>query len=602
MKIGYAFSDHIKTEKIRRRQYKEPGFRPRSVVLVFIGLFLCAVLIVKLISIQVVNGEYYRSLSDSNRIRTSIIHAPRGIILDRKGTPLVYNLPGFRRIEHTASDSGSPKTVLLSHDEAIERIARGERGIEIDSLRQYPYKEATSHILGYVGQISAEQIKQERFKEYNSTDLLGKDGIEEQYESILRGENGKQLIEVDAMGNPVRTLGQTEPISGKDIRLTIDIHLQEKTYDAMKSVLKGAAIVSTPKGEILSLISKPSYDPNLFTLDSSYKTASDSGYTDISEIILDSENQPLLNRAISGVYPPASTFKIITSAAGLEEGLIDEDFTVTDNGVITIGPYSFSNWYYTQYGRKEGPINVVRSLARSNDIFFYKLAEMLTVDKLSKHAKQFGVGETLGIDLSGEAKGILPTQEWKKRQIGEQWYLGDTFIYGIGQGYLLATPLQVNSWTEIVANGGTLYQPHLLYTGKDEIIRKDFLKDETVRLLQQGMIEACSQGGTAYPLFNVVVENKHLPIDNENYFEVEASSVSAKMNLKEARRVQVACKTGTAEHGGEKTPPHSWITVYAPSENPEVVVTVLVESGGEGSAVAAPIAKKILEAYFSEKR
>jgi penicillin-binding protein 2 len=591
MKIGHAFTDHIKTEKIRSRHYEEKTQGVRFFVLPVLMLLFSGILLLKLFSLQVANGEYYRSLSDSNRIRTTIIHAPRGVIMDRNGVPLVFNQPGFRKVENK-------KTILLSRDEAMARLANGERGIEIDSLRQYPYKDALGHAIGYVGQIAPQQLGTLKYSLYDPTDLVGKSGIEQEYEEILRGVNGKQLIEVDAMGKPVRTLGQTEPISGKDIRLTIDIRLQEAAFKAMTQVKKGAVLVSTPTGEILSMVSKPSFDPNLFTQELGYKAASESGYLKVSDILTDGTNQPLLNRAISGVYPPGSTFKIITAAAGLEEKVIDGKFTVTDNGIIKIGPYSFTNWYFTQYGRTEGPVNVVKGIARSNDIFFYKLAQLLDVEKISRNAAEFGVGEKLGIDLAGEEEGILPTKDWKKEHVGEVWYLGDTFIYGIGQGFLLSTPLQVNTWSEIIANGGSLYRPHLLEKN-NQVLQNKFLRKDTVRLVREGMIKACSTGGTAYPLFNFTVNNPDLQVNNQDIFPVEKSSVSAKLNYEDMRRIQVACKTGTAQHGDEKTLPHAWLTAFAPAHKPEIVVTVLVESGGEGSTVAAPIAKKILEAYFS---
>lgn len=569
----------------------------RPIFLLLLGTFFAGILLIKLASIQIVNGEYYRSLSDSNRIRTTIIYAPRGIIMDRNGIPLVFNQPGFRKIENK-------KPVLLGRDEAVARIAKGERGIEIDSLRQYPYKEAMSHVLGYVGQVSPEQLQQKQFSLYDPTDFVGKAGIEQRYEEVLKGINGKQLIEVDAMGNPIRTLGQTEPISGRDIQVTLDAKLQEAVYKAMKGVAKGTVIVSTPQGEILSMVSKPSFDPNLFTLDASYKAATESGYTKVSDILLDGQNQPLLNRSISGTYPPGSTFKIVTAASGLEQRVIDGKFIIQDNGIIRIGPYSFSNWYYTQYGRTEGPVNVVKGIARSNDIFFYKLAEMLTVDRLSKTAAEFGVGRELGIDLAGEEKGILPTKEWKQKTIGEPWYLGDTFIYGIGQGYLLATPLQVNTWSEVIANGGTLFKPHILKQ-KNEALHHRFLDEDTVQLVRDGMVNACATGGTAYPLFEFKVQNPKLTTDNKNFLPASIASTSAQSSqsaqLKNYVKIPIACKTGTAQHGGEKTLPHAWLTGFAPAYDPEIVVTVLVESGGEGSQVAAPIAKKVFEAYFTSK-
>ena len=292
---------------------------------------------------------------------------------------------------------------------------------------------------------------------------------------------------------------------------------------------------------------------------------------------MDSDNQPLLNRAIGGTYPPGSTFKLIVAAAGLEDKVIDSNFTIQDTGILSLGSFSFSNWYFTQYGRTDGEVNIVKAIQRSNDIFFYKLAGLVGVDKLSQFAEKFGLGKKLGIDLTGEQSGIVPTEEWKKQTVGENWYLGDTYHYGIGQGYLLTTPLQVNYWTQIIANGGIGYGPHLLKThlspsGENSKLKtQKFLSNETVSLIKEGMIKACSPGGVAWPLFGFKVKDKE---------------------------IKIACKTGTAQHGGEDTMPHAWITLFAPADNPEIIITVLSESSGEGSNVTAPIAKKILEEWF----
>lgn len=598
MKHGLAFGDHIRTEKVKRRNYDDTTTRPLRVRWYMFPLSLVIVggtLLFNLFFVQIIQGDYYQKLSDSNRIRSQTIHAPRGVIFDRNGTPLVYNTPGFLLVKNCdPNEAEKCKTTHLSQEQALSLIAKGSHDVEVSSLREYRYKEATSHVLGYIGQISEEELKIPEYNGYLGTDWVGKSGIERQYEQQLRGIAGKELIEVDAMGQRVRSLGQTDPIPGQDVIVTLDMKVQNAAYDAAKDVKKGAIVVSKPNGEILAMVSKPSFDPNLFTLDETYKASTESGYTEISKILTDGENQPLLNRPVEGVYPPASTFKIITSAAGLENKVIDRNFRMKDTGILTVGEFSYANWYYTQYGKTEpGEMDVQVALARSNDIFYYKLAEMVTLEKLIKMADNFGVGKQLGIDLGGESKGLLPTKEWKKENIGEGWYLGDTYHYGIGQGFLLATPLQVNTWAEIIANGGTLYQPRLIKNGEAHALSQDFLSNETIDLVRGGMVKSCSEGGVAYPLYNFKVQNEKLEIDGKNF--IQDASGSAKMT-----RIPVACKTGTAQHGGEETPPHSWITLFAPAYKPEIVITVLVDSGGEGSATAAPIAKKVLVAYFGK--
>lgn len=591
IKPGVAFPDYISLEKPHfRRQFDDKMNNPlRGFLLPLLIILVLGFLFFRLFSLQIVQGPYYRRLADNNRTRTVVIHAPRGIIFDRNGTPLVFNIPGFRRQENG-------KTKLLSQDEAVSLLSKNEK-LDIDSLRQYPYKDAMSHVLGYVGQISESELKDPKFEGYRGGDIIGKFGIEAEYEQILKGEDGRQLVEVDSLGRTVRKLGQTDAVSGQDIILTLDANIQKAAFEATKDVKKGAVIVSTPTGEILALVSKPSFDPNFFTQGLDYKVATDSAYPDVSAILADSKNQPLLNRAISGTYPPGSTFKLVNAAAGLEGGVIDENFQVLDTGTFSVGAFSFSNWYFTQYGKTEGEVNVVRAIKRSNDIFFYHLAEKVGVDGLSAEAKKFGLGNVLGIDLSGETAGIVPDDGWKKRVVGEQWYLGDTYHYGIGQGYLLTTPLQVNGWTQAIANGGKLYQPHLLKSQKSEVISQKLLSQKNFSLIREGMIESCSTGGVAWPLFEFRVKNEKLRVDGKNFIEVPEATTSA--SFSEYRKVSVACKTGTAQHGGENDIPHAWITLFAPAYNPEIVVTVLSEESGEGSNVAAPIAKKILEEWFS---
>ncbi len=597
MKPGVAFGDHIKTEKIPKRGGRSyDGFRFRAYIFPLLIFITGIILLLRLVTLQMFKGSYYRSLSDSNRIRTSIIHAPRGVIFDRNNKPLVYNVPGYRQ-------TVGKKTTLLTQEKALAGIAKGEKNIEIDSLRQYPLKEAAAHILGYVGQVSPEQLRTSLYRDYRFTDIVGKSGIEEQYERLLKGVDGKQLFEVDVSGKEMRKLGQTDPLAGQDVTLTVDSVLQQAAYTALADIKKGVVIASTPDGQILAMVSKPTFDPNLFTMGTTYK-ASSSSYQNLEAILLDGQNQPLLNRAIGGVYPPGSTFKIVTAASGLENRVFDKNFTVNDTGILHIGEYSFSNWYYTQYGRTEGEVDIVKAISRSNDTFFYKAAEMINVDRLSHTAGDFGIGRVLGIDLSGEEKGVLPTKTWKKENVGEGWYLGDTFIYGIGQGFLLTTPLQVNVFTQAVANGGTLYKPHFLKQLRPEIEKKNLLHAQNTALIHEGMIKSCSTGGVAWPFFDFKVKNAALRVDGKNILASPQATHSASSgqasDLKDFRKVTVACKTGTAQHGDEHTLPHAWITLFAPAYNPQIVVTVLAESSGEGSNIAAPVARKVLEAYFTQ--
>lgn len=594
-KIGHAFPESITTGKNKRRNYNNNGKLPGMRNFIIPGILIIGVCVVlfRLFFIQVVQGSYYKNLSDGNRIKTIIIHAPRGTIFDRNGKPLVFNTPGFREVK-------DEKIKLLTNEEAIKLLANGEKNLEIDSLRDYPHKDSMGHVLGYLGQLSPEDLKKEEYKNYIPTDLVGKMGIEAQYEDFLKGQDGKQLVEINSMGEHIRKLGETDPIPGRNITLTIDLDLQKTAYKEMGSVKKGAVVATTPRGEVLALVSKPSFDPNLFTQGESYKIATSSGYQSASEILNDSSNQPFLNRAISGLYPPGSTFKIITSAAGLQNDIIDTKYIVKDTGVVKIGEFSFANWFFTNYGRTDGDVNVVKGIARSNDIFFYKLAEKVGLTRLSRMADDFGAGKVLGIDLPGEAKGNVPTDAWKRKVIGEQWYLGDTFHYGIGQGYLLSTPLEVNAWSQIIAANGTLYKPYLLKDMGDEILNKNFLDKKTIDPIRAGMRDSCSAGGVAFSFFDFKVKNKNLKIDGKNFFEVPAATTSA--GFEDYRKISVACKTGTAQQGGEKDLPHSWITLFAPAHDPEIVLTVLAEESGEGSQVAGPIATKILTEYFKNKK
>ena len=409
--------------------------------------------------------------------------------------------------------------------------------------REYLLGEAAGQVIGYVG-LPAQAGESDR-------ESVGQEGLEKYYDDQLRGVPGGILEETDAVGQVIRQISRSEPQAGNNLATTIDAGLQQQAYTLLAG-RKGAVVASDPNsGEILALVSSPGFNPS-----------------QVAKYLTDPD-LPLFNRALGGEYPPGSVFKIITAAAALEEHKIDESTQIEDTGVINIGPYQYTNWYFTQYGRKEGWINIVAALKRSNDTFFYRLGEMLGIRALADWAKWFGVGNLTGIDLAGEAAGVMPEPDWKSSVKQEDWYLGDTLISAIGQGDILMTPLQVNQMTSLIAGQGKACRPHLV--GEADCQNLD-ISQSTLNLIIQGMNQVTQAGGTAFPFFDFPV--------------------------------RVAGKTGTAEFGpasaGQAAKTHAWFTAFAPADKPNIVVTVLLEGGGEGSAEAAPVAKDLLTYWFDQ--
>lgn len=585
VRIGPAFSDSVSTGKLRRRRDTKGILTPEilSVLPIICLVLVLGFFLVRLFNLQVLRSDYYRGLSDENRLRSVVIPAPRGIIFDRHGNPLVQNSPAFKTLDE------NEKVQFISEDEALERISNGEE-IVSDVQRKYVHSDAFAHVVGYIGQISQEERTKHEFQGYALTDFVGKMGLEQQYEQLLHGRNGRELYEVDSRGEKIRFLGKDEPVAGENIHTTLDIELQNAVHEAMKEASKGAVVVSDPRdGGILALYSKPTFDPNLFTHNREYTSVGP--YSSIEEVLLDGDNQPQLNRAISGVYPPASTYKLVSAMAALETDAMQIDTLIKDTGILRVGEFSYGNWYYLQHGGTDGDVDVITAIERSNDIYFYEAADATGIEELSAWSQKFGLGQKLGIDIAGEQAGTMPDKAWKQKVIGEPWYMGDNFNTGIGQGYVLATPLQVNMFTLPFANEGVLYQPHII-KDKKKVLRSDFIQQKNIDAIREGMRRSCDPAnGVAFPFFDFTVKNDSLPLDGRNFTEVSASD-KGRMT-----KVTVGCKTGTAESGGGRLP-HAWITVIAPYYDPEIVVTVLVETAGEGSAIAAPIAKQILEAYF----
>ncbi len=329
---------------------------------------------------------------------------------------------------------------------------------------------------------------------------------------------------------------------------------------------KGTVIAMKPKtGEILTLVSTPSFNPQVFENDSQ---------TEIKKYLKD-PTHPLFNRATEAAYPPGSIFKLYIATGALEEKKIDEDYKIVDTGEIEAGPLKFGNWYFLQYGKTDGEVNIVKGIQRSNDIFFYKIGSLLGPERMKYWAERFGFDRRTDLPLE-QAEGMIPSPYWKAEVIKDRWYLGDTYNLSIGQGFLLVTPIQVAQSTAAFANNGILCSPQLLKNPPPKCKNLNISK-KTLDLMHEGMKQACATGGTGWPLF-----------------DFSTATGSAK--------ISVSCKTGTAESQSKESQPHAWITTYAPSENPEVVVTVLVENGGEGSSVAGPIAKEVLKEYFVRNR
>ena len=536
----------------------------RRTFFLFLVLLICMsflLLLIRLFTLTVVKGDYYRRLSEANRIREIPIEPKYGAIRDRKGFILAENIPA----------------VVSSTEEYIR------------SERVYYFPEETAHLIGYRQLADKKDIE----TDYCSRKLLinervGKKGVEKLFDCELRGTPGKKLIEVNAGGEQEDVLAVIPPTDGKIIQLAIDIELQRAAFIALKGK-KGVVIVMKPTtGELLAFVSSPSFDPTFF----------ERGDIRVSELF-NNEEKPLLNRITEGVYPPGSIFKPIVATGGLEEGIFTENTMVQDEGFVMAGTLRFGNWYFLQYGKTDGQVNMVKALQRSNDIYFYRLGEKMGPKKIQTWAEKFGLGTPVDIGFE-EVEGILPSPFWKSEVLKEQWYTGDTYNYSIGQGYLSTTPLQMAFALEPFGNNGVQCKPQLLKGVKPEC-RKLPIKQSTLDLINEGMKRACSTGGTGWPLFDFKIQNLEATRKKlEGITGEKRASMEAALNRDPSYSIpiQVSCKTGTAESHAKSGIPHAWIQAFAPSEKPEIAITVLVEEGGQGSDVAAPIARDILKTYF----
>jgi len=496
------------------------GFR--FYLMYFILLVFFLFLVLELFKKTVLSHRYYVKLAEANRLHEEVVIAARGIFFDRESNILVQN----------------------KQDE--------KHGFK----RQYLYPQATAHVLGYLS--LPEQVN---LKDYtcgvppSPNQYVGKIGLEKAFECQLRGEAGKVVYEVDAQENKTRELARKNPKRGKNLNLSISLAMQKKAKELFGN-LKGAAVASNPQtGEILLFYSSPSFNSN--------------DRQAINDLI-SSEDKPLFNRITLGQYPPGSTIKPIIALGALEEKIISDKTIIEDTGILKLGGVEFGNWYWLQYGKKDGSLNVVKAIKRSNDIFFYQLGMKMGLNKLNKWFTKLELNQESLKKYFPQGKSLLPTNQWKKTQIGEPWYTGDTVNLSIGQGYLLLNPFQLHQGISTIVNDGTSCLPMFIKDSLRHCKNLGF-NQANLDLVKKGMVGACESGGTGWPFFDYKVNGE---------------------------RLKVGCKTGTAEAQQEEALPHAWFTVYAPAENPEIVLTVLIENSGEGSKIAAPLAKKLLNSYF----
>ena len=581
--------------------------------LLVVCLVLFAVLLGRMVYLQLWRGDYYAKQSDGNRLRQSRILAPRGIIYDSEGKELVNNLPGYAVVLQKQS-SYKPETlqrlsnllqmpveeinakikasenfyepIMLKNNldqQMVTKIEEQRRYmpevmLSVQPIRNYPYHELAVHALGYVGEVSSYEIEQGLFKNISQGSLVGKGGLEKTYDKYLRGEDGAFMEEVDVAGNVVKHYDSVQPIPGKNLKLTIDYELQkelEAFTDKHLAFLRSSGIapgaraaavvaIDPRNGAVRAMVSRPGYDPNWFVHGISSKNWNS---------INNDPNYPMNNKVITGEYPPGSTFKIVTGSAAFELKKVGLNEPIFDGGFHPMVP-TMGN----AGGGVLGWLTFIKALAMSDNVYFYELGYRVGIDNIEKYAHIFGFGERTGIDLEGESKGLVASKKVKREIWDEDWRLGDTFNAAIGQGFNLTTPIQLSVMLSIVANGGTKYQPYLV----DSIINSDGslfekpkraegkhidVSQQTIDYIRMGMSATTQEGGTA------------------SYFA--------------GLPKPIAGKTGTAEnsHGRD----HGLFVAYGPVDDPELVVVCIVEQGGFGSVAAGPIVYKAFEEFFQEK-
>jgi len=578
-----------------------------------------ALLIVRLFYLQVIEGEELRRLSENNCIRLQSIDAPRGLIFDRTGRMLVDNRPSFDlsinlngdkpmgptlekvsqyisipkkelKAKVTRSKRTSPhKPVFLKKDIGRDALAAIEVHrfdlpgviVNIRPVRHYINKQSASHLIGYLSEINPDELTCGKFPGCKRGDFIGKFGVEKAYEQFLRGQRGGQQVEVNAVGQVVRVLETVKARPGHNIYLTIDHVLQEKA-ESLLETKTGAVVAMDPgSGHILALVSSPSFDQNTFV----------SGMSPEKWNALKSNPfRPMRNKVVQGKYPPASTYKILTAIAGLEENVIDENTTF-----FCPGHYKFGNRVYLCWKKGgHGNVDVTKALAESCDVFFYQVGQKLGVDRLARYAKACGFGSPTGISLDHEAAGLIPTAKWKKHRTGIPWQGGETLSVAIGQGYNLVTPLQMLIFTSALATKGLRYKP--LIVKKIETAEGKIVKTSEPQFVDRLPASKRTLGIITKGLWQVVNDRRGTAWSSR----VEGIDISGKTGT--AQIVRRKSNDTTRDEDADlpdRFKAHAWFISYAPSDDPKIAVSVIVEHGEHGSSTAAPIARELIMTYLS---
>lgn len=589
--------------------------KKRAHILLAMMMCFSVLLFFRMFFLQVIEAEKYKTLADKNRIGSHFLSAPRGIIYDRNGVPLAGNRKTFRAII-TAEDTGFQvaktldlfqRLVPLREDEvnrilketankksfvpvrvkddltreqvsAVELNLPSLSGISIEEslMRVYPKKEKTAHTIGYVKAVDdpKRMLREEK---------MGKTGVEQFYNDDLTGKTGVKKMEVNSVGRQVRELERQEPVQGEDLQLSIDARLQDIGFAALKEETGSAVLMDVETGEVLMLVSTPSFDPNLFNYPIS---------TSVWKSLNDELHRPQVNKAISEHYAPGSTFKIVVALAGLEAGVIEPDTQIHCDGKMYVGNHPFHCWKKTGHGS----LNLKQALQHSCDVYFYEVARRVGADKIADMAERLGFGSVSGIELNGELSGLVPTNMWKVARRNESWRLGDTMNMGIGQGFLETTPIQMVQMMARVANGKKKVKPTLIKVDKDRTEQFDDLDIDPryIAAVKEGLEDVVNKrGGTAFGA----------------RIDVDGQKMGGKTASTQIRQISLAEREQGIKQQHElawKDRDHAFFLAYAPVDNPRYALVVAVEHGGGGGMVAAPIAgtimKQVLELEIADEQ